>query len=340
MFERFTDRARRVLVLAQEEARLLHHNFIGTEHILLGLIHERDGVAAQALEQMGISLEDVRTRVEDIVGRSSMEETGSPPFTPRAKRVLELSLREALQLGHYDIGTEHILLGIVREGEGVASQVLISLGAEPARVRQQVMALVVGYQGGEGGAVSAFTGGRVVECSFCGRRPPESGRLVSGQRGSVYICEHCVTDVTQSLAEASDDDRRVMARPVVITGQMPDDEEAARTEITRAFTAVFVLSEDRRRVPNVEGGEQLGPCLKEAQERHAALRRKDRAVSVANIEFVDERHASVSFTLSLEGVSSALRTGDVLVIDSVWKVARSTFCELMDLVGVSCPSET
>ncbi|HEX2064947.1 MAG TPA: Clp protease N-terminal domain-containing protein, partial [Acidimicrobiales bacterium] len=149
MFERFTDRARRVLVLAQEEARLLNHNFIGTEHILLGLIHEGEGVAAKALESLGISLEAVREKVEETIGPAGTAGTGSPPFTPRAKKVLELSLREALQLGHNYIGTEHMLLGLVREGEGVAAQVLVNLGADLSRVRQQVIQLLSGYQGKE-----------------------------------------------------------------------------------------------------------------------------------------------------------------------------------------------
>jgi ATP-dependent Clp protease ATP-binding subunit ClpC len=138
MFERFTDRARRVVVLAQEEARLLNHNYIGTEHILLGLVHDGEGVAAKALEYLNISLGAVRSQVEEIIGRGQSEPTGHIPFTPRAKKVLELSLREALQLGHNYIGTEHILLGLVREGEGVAAQVLQKLGADLARVREQV----------------------------------------------------------------------------------------------------------------------------------------------------------------------------------------------------------
>src|SRR5487761_1369703 len=156
MFERFTDRARRVLVLAQEEARLLNHNFIGTEHILLGLVHEGEGVAAKALESLGISLEAVREKVEETIGPAGSSTTGSPPFTPRAKKVLELSLREALQLGHNYIGTEHMLLGLVREGEGVAAQVLVSLGADLSRVRQQVIQLLSGYRGRE--TVGASTG--------------------------------------------------------------------------------------------------------------------------------------------------------------------------------------
>lgn len=149
MFERFTDRARRVVVLAQEEAKMLNHNYIGTEHILLGLIHEGEGVAAKALESLGISLDAVREQVQDIIGQGQQQPTGHIPFTPRAKKVLELSLREALQLGHNYIGTEHILLGLIREGEGVAAQVLVKLGADLNRVRQQVIQLLSGYQGKE-----------------------------------------------------------------------------------------------------------------------------------------------------------------------------------------------
>ena len=149
MFERFTDRARRVVVLAQEEARMLNHNYIGTEHILLGLIHEGEGVAAKALESLGISLEAVRQQVEEIIGQGQQAPSGHIPFTPRAKKVLELSLREALQLGHNYIGTEHILLGLIREGEGVAAQVLVKLGADLNKVRQQVIQLLNGYQAKE-----------------------------------------------------------------------------------------------------------------------------------------------------------------------------------------------
>ncbi|MFY9774432.1 MAG: Clp protease N-terminal domain-containing protein, partial [Trebonia sp.] len=159
MFERFTDRARRVVVLAQEEARMLNHNYIGTEHILLGLIHEGEGVAAKALESLGISLEAVRQQVEEIIGQGQQAPSGHIPFTPRAKKVLELSLREALQLGHNYIGTEHILLGLIREGDGVAAQVLVKLGADLNRVRQQVIQLLHGYQGKEpaGSATSGST---------------------------------------------------------------------------------------------------------------------------------------------------------------------------------------
>jgi ClpA/ClpB-like protein len=147
MFERFTERARRVVVLAQEEARMLNHSYIGTEHILLGLIREDQGVAGRALESLGISLDAVRQQVEQIIGRGQQAPPGHIPFTPRAKKVLELALREAQQLGHSYIGTEHILLGLIREGDGVAAQVLVELGAELNRVRQQVVRLLHGHQG-------------------------------------------------------------------------------------------------------------------------------------------------------------------------------------------------
>jgi ATP-dependent Clp protease ATP-binding subunit ClpC len=146
MFERFTDRARRVVVLAQEEARLLDHEHIGTEHLLLGLLSERDGVAAQALAQMDITLDAARAQVEQKVGRGTAATSGYIPFTPRAKKTLELSLREALELAHNSIGTEHILLGMVQVdtklGPGVGVEVLRVLGAEPDAIRRHVMALI------------------------------------------------------------------------------------------------------------------------------------------------------------------------------------------------------
>jgi ATP-dependent Clp protease ATP-binding subunit ClpC len=158
MFERFTDRARRVVVLAQEEARLLNHNYIGTEHILLGLVHEGEGVAAQALQSLGVRLDTVRQQVEKIIGQGGSTPSGHIPFTPRAKKVLELSLREAMQLGHNYIGTEHILLGLIREGEGVAAQVLVTLGADLPKTRARVLQLLDEY-GGE------HTAGRVPTLS-------------------------------------------------------------------------------------------------------------------------------------------------------------------------------
>ncbi len=187
VFERFTDRARRVVVLAQEEARLLNHNYIGTEHILLGLIHEGEGVAAKALESLGISLEAVRNQVEEIIGQGGSSPSGHIPFTPRAKKVLELSLREALQLGHNYIGTEHILLGLIREGEGVAAQVLVKLGADLSRVRQQVIQLLSGYSGpgGSGGSSGSGSGKETAGATSgqSSEQGSQSGSLVLDQFG-------------------------------------------------------------------------------------------------------------------------------------------------------------
>jgi ATP-dependent Clp protease ATP-binding subunit ClpC len=171
MFDRFTDRARRVLVLAADEARLLHHNYLGTEHLLLGLISEGEGIAAKALESLGVSPEAVRAQVEEIIGTGQSPPQGQPPFTPRARKVLELSFKEALQLGHNYIGTEHILLGLIREGEGVAAQVLQKLGADLGRVRQQVLQLLSGVgpaqqQQGRGPREAATPGGSPILDQF------------------------------------------------------------------------------------------------------------------------------------------------------------------------------
>jgi ATP-dependent Clp protease ATP-binding subunit ClpC len=211
MFERFTDRARRVVVLAQEEARMLNHNYIGTEHILLGLIHEGEGVAAKALESLGISLEAVRSQVEEIIGQGQQAPSGHIPFTPRAKKVLELSLREALQLGHNYIGTEHILLGLIREGEGVAAQVLTKLGADLSRVRQQVIQLLSGYQGKEtvttGGPAEGTPSTSLVLDQF-GRNLTQAAR--EGKLDPVIGREKEIERVMQILS------RRTKNNPVLI----------------------------------------------------------------------------------------------------------------------------
>ncbi len=211
MFERFTDRARRVVVLAQEEARMLNHNYIGTEHILLGLIHEGEGVAAKALESLGISLEAVRSQVEEIIGQGQQAPSGHIPFTPRAKKVLELSLREALQLGHNYIGTEHILLGLIREGEGVAAQVLMKLGADLSRVRQQVIQLLSGYQGKEpvttGGPAEGTPSTSLILDQF-GRNLTQAAR--EGKLDPVIGREKEIERVMQVLS------RRTKNNPVLI----------------------------------------------------------------------------------------------------------------------------
>ena len=208
MFERFTDRARESVVKAQEEARLFNHNYLGTEHLLLGLIAIEDGLAFKVLESLGVKLADVRAKIEAMIGRGSSPPTGHVPFTPRAKTALELSLREALQLGHNYVGTEHILLGLVREGHGVAWQVLVDLGHGADPIRTAVLDAL------EGASARSVTVGPVrvtfeeesatpVRCSFCGKGSDEVVKIVAGP--GVYICNECVALSADIVAEATRD---------------------------------------------------------------------------------------------------------------------------------------
>jgi len=210
MFKRFTDRARRVVVLAQDEARRLDHNYVGTEHILLGLIREGEGVAAKALESLGISLDAVRQQVEEIIGQGQQAPSGHIPFTPRAKKVLELSLRESQLLGHNYIGTEHILLGLIREGDGVAPQVLVKLGADLNRVRQQVIQLLQAYPAEE--PESARSAAREL-------------RLLPAVKSRLEAAEHRLTAIEQRVGTGPD------------TSDLDEQIEMARTEKEAAVDA-------------------------------------------------------------------------------------------------------
>jgi ATP-dependent Clp protease ATP-binding subunit ClpA/DNA-binding CsgD family transcriptional regulator len=207
VWERFTDPARRVVVHAQEEARMLNHNYLGTEHILLGLINEGEGVAARALEAMSISFDSARQRVEEIIGQGQAAPTGHIPFTPRAKKVLELSLREALQLGHNYVGTEHVLLGLVREGEGIGAQVLQELGASLQQVRTTVLQLLAGYTASAQEPAGGDTFRTTTE--FSSEAPPE-GRLTQDPR-----CPRCSTKLAETLTvkelevEVGDEQKKV-----------------------------------------------------------------------------------------------------------------------------------
>ena len=201
MFGRFTDEARRVLALAQEEARTLNHNRIGTEHLLLGLVQEREGTAAEALESLGISLDAVRQQVEKITGQVRDGPAASHnQYTLRAKKALDLSLREALQLGHHHIGTEHILLGLLREGEGPAAQVLVELGADLSRVRQQVLRLLDDPQGELGPKAAPATG----QANADQRTPSADGRMLAEILSRIEAMDSRLSAVEQQMGAGPD----------------------------------------------------------------------------------------------------------------------------------------
>src|SRR5918996_835424 len=286
MFERFTDRARRVVVLAQEEARMLNHNYIGTEHILLGLIHEGEGVAAKALESLGIALEGVREQVEEIIGQGQTAPAGHIPFTPRAKKVLELSLREALQLGHNYIGTEHILLGLIREGEGVAAQVLQKLGADLNRVRPQVIQLLSSYTGGkQSGPGEAAPQGSMVLDQF-GRNLTQLARET--KLDPVIGRDKEIERVMQVLS------RRTKNNPVLI-----GDPGVGKTAVVEGLAQKIVKGD----VPETLKGKQiytldLGALVAGSRYRGAFEERLKKALKEIRtrgdiILFIDELHTLV-----------------------------------------------
>jgi hypothetical protein len=369
VFERFTDRARSVLVLAQEEARLLNHSFIGTEHILLGLIHQGDGVGAVALESLGITLQAVRQKVEETIGMAGTAPSGSPPFTPRAKKVLELSLREALQLGHSYIGTEHILLGLVREGEGVAATVLINLGADLGRVRQKVVQLMSGsteeeHSGGLesidpgiGGDPSSSPEPRCPQCRVglaVGARfrtidvPPDS---VESDAGAIVIdvvyCSRCGMTLHMLRSDRATALRALRRGPRGIeeTGPPPEDEVAARGAISQAFADMGEIDEESGTIPSVEGSEGLAACRQQATElARARFGGQVPDVTVAflvdTLRFVNDHEAIVTYTAQIRGsltITLANRPGRAILVDGEWKVTRETFCAWAQVGGVQCP---
>jgi hypothetical protein len=346
VFERFTDRARRVLVLAQEEARLLNHGFIGTEHILLGLIHEGDGPAARALAQLDISLEKVRARVEEAIGLSGTAPTGSPPFTPRAKKVLELSLREALQLGHNYIGTEHMLLGLVSEGEGVGAQVLVSLGADMASVRQHVIQLLPGV--GESQRLGATwvahgpiqrdlrpSGGTVrwhPTCSFCGRDLWEVGRYVSA--GPATICEDCTAAAVGALKEAKTTPGGEIPFPPRLFGTAPDDRAVDEVVAVLTFLLGDTPIEHASLSDAIEDADELEPYLQEAGRRHSV---RPSAVRVERLRFLDDDTAEVEFVIQLHGGQGFSITGNAVRRDDRWFISRETVARVLQLGGIVVP---
>ncbi len=336
MFERFTDRARRVVVLAQEEARLLDHNYIGTEHILLGLIQEGEGVAAQALEALEISVADARARVVAIIGHGSVEPCGHIPFTPRAKKVLELSLREALQLGHNYIGTEHILLGLLREGEGVAAQVLTSLGADLPAVRAQVIQLLSGP--GRDVLTLRVSAPTVPtepapHCSLCGRDLWEVDHYAGG--AGAFICEVCIAAAHAALEGASLDVQLLTLPPRVFGAAHAKDPEAlAKVEL--ALNMVFGSLLSGEAADYIEDSEQLLPILLGAADRFADIRVSE--VVVERVRF--DRTGSgavVAFALGLTNGTRFLLEGRVVAGTNNWVVTRRTIADVLRLGGIEIP---
>ena len=350
VFERFTDPARQVLVVAQEEARLLDHHFIGSEHILLGLIRDDGGAAGDVLAETGVSLSVVRERVKETLAAPGGPGQGSPPFTPRAKKVLELALRDALQLGADYIGTEHLLLGLLREGEGVGAQILSSLGVTLSEVRQRVIGKLAGVrrEGGSGvqglraaGSRMRPTEARVVACSFCGLHPPESGELIAGD--NAFICEHCISRWSLRLARSGPVGRGWIGRAPsnqVAPGEPPVDPDRAKAAISTAFAIHGAQSDDGVAALGVEGGTSLGWALDAAKRNRPTFLDSEIAFTVDDITFVDTEHAAVWYSIFVDGNPVlSRRRGDAVLICGEWLMARSTFCQIMAMGGVTVPPE-
>jgi Clp amino terminal domain, pathogenicity island component len=359
MFERFTDRARRVVVQAQEEARILNHNSIGTEHILLGLLYDDASVAARALEQSGVSRQAARDQVVETVGAGPEPPGGHIPFTSRAKTVLELSLREAMQLGHNYIGTEHILLGLIREGEGIGAQVLVRLGADLADVRQVVVSLLSGTRGEPQGtwtatqsdeplgrlerehavrrnvSISWSGGAREPTCAFCGGDLWDLGYVVAGN-GAV-ICEECVAAAGVAVADARSER---LARdvplhlPARISGAVPD--EAAARAIQDAFMAVFGGRDPFEDFDDIlEDAEVLTHSRSELQAR--VPQAVGAVTHVERIRFDAPDRARVRFVIMPGGMGAFRFEGDAIRRGDHWMVSRDTWCDVAARGGVQCP---
>jgi Clp amino terminal domain, pathogenicity island component len=338
MFERFTDAARRSVVSAQAEASALQHTYIGTEHLLLGVLDQRDSRPARAIESKGLSLADARRRVEAIVGRGQRPSAGHIPFTPRAKKVLEYSLREAVQLGHNFIGVEHILLGLLREGEGVTCQVLSEAGIDPGMLRTQLTeAFLSGPR-----QTPPIRGGPILRpvvasptespafafatpqstCALCARPKWELRHYV--RAANTLICDDCIERSRQALTGASD--QEVPVAPLIEEGE---SREEAVEQIVAAFRLVYTGDAQADREEALEDGPELLPLGEKAAERFPGVQA---TFALHRIRFRGPDGADVYFS-----ISGLPMIGRARLLDGRWKVTRETWCQTMARAGIECP---
>jgi hypothetical protein len=335
VFERFTDQARRCVVLAQEEARLLNHGYIGSEHVLLGVVAEGQGLGAGALQSLDVSVDMVRAKVVTLVGRGDRPAPGHIPFTPQAKRALEGALREALRVGDHEIGTEHLLLGLIRDGESTAARTLVELEVDLDAVRETISRL---RESGGRGEVRHLTTSDVAHgvsfparegvCSFCGRDLWEVGRCVTGSFG--VICEECI-DTARDVLQRAPAGSRTVPLPPRVFGAVPDP--MAPVAVADAVRAAFGSgAPDAARVAAVEDGATLAPLY-----ARAARRFPDVDARVDRMRF-DADGADVRFTVALGGGIGPAFEGRVIRVGDGWRVSRDLFCSVMRVAGVECPA--
>lgn len=340
MFERFTDQARRCVVLAQEEALLLNHPYIGSEHALLGVLAEAQGIGAFTLRSLDVSIDTARAKVVALVGRGERAPSGHIPFTPQAKRALEGALREAMHTGDHEIGTEHLLLGLIREGDSTAARVLTELGVDLDGVRQRVTELR-SRRGPRGLHVSTpgehhTTSAVPFEppqrgCSFCGRDLWEVEHYVVG--ASAVICDLCTALAGEIIADAPPDTRSLRL-PARVFGEPPDDK--AVTEIVGVVDLVLFSGPagDAQRARALEDGDRLAPLHPQAREQYGNVELEQR---LDRIRFVSPDVAEVRVAIGLVGGPGMTFEGRVTRGDGSWKVSRDLFCAVLRPSGVSCP---
>jgi hypothetical protein len=338
MFERFTDRARRVVVLAQEESRLLAHNYIGTEHILLGLLHEGEGIAAEALANSGVDLDVARAAVVESVGRGSETPSGYIPFTPLAKKALEYSLREALALGHKEIDTGHILLGLLQDRSGKGVMVLMQRGVDLSVLRQQVIAfMAVAPDERRGWRQRRARRMRPVPaianaCAFCGRDLYAVERAVTNHEG-VFICNECATAAVQTMADADEPGAplKALSLPPRVFGDVPDD--GAVQAIVALFSTWSTNAFDASFLDLVEEGARLAGVQAELRSRHGD-QPSPNLFDVDRVRFVSGAEAAVRFRMTL--LPHQTFDGRARRTPAGWKISRDTYCAVARLGGVAC----